>query len=989
MRKFLLLCVLAVSVGEGLAQEGDRSLSLNGTWEYGLAREYSDTTRVPGIVLDPAKTSDKKLWYRRRVTLPEGEWRNAVLELKGARFRPEVYVDGQLVSSQNGGMIASVHPLKYRTVKPGATVTLEVALAPLSAVPAEDASFIPKVDQWRSNRSSCLWDDVVLHFDAGARVTRAVPWFDLDRKTVRVKYDVEGTRANALHLAVYDRAGREMLSADGKAAAGSNEITFSYGGILKEWTPDEPNLYTMELTLRRGTKTIDVLRRNLGIKVFSAKDKQFYLNGKPCKVRGGTVVWHRWVRDAEGRDVGFDTTWFRDNVVLRLKEHGANLLRFHLGVPPERLLDLCDRYGLLVQYEWNFFHGMPASYESLMEQYPKWFDHAAGHPSVALYHPYNETNKEELETAWKALDKIVKEYPPMVMEDRDVLHLHKYWWSLFEDIGLHYDSADQFRKAIMVDEFGGNYLDGSGNPGGYTTLKETFLRFLGRGHTKEERLRLQELSNGKIAEYWRRLGAAGVAPFTIASSWEDGNTWFMGRLREERPKPVWNALTVLWSPRAVSMDIWDRDFVPEQTVTVPLHFFNDTGADAGMKAVVTVTDAFGKCYFRREISRWVSPWSKVVADVRVKMPAKRGGYLLRTELINPTPEVKYPVVSDWDVRVLEAVVPEAVRRATVMIPDGEKELRALAEAKGLNAVSERAGTRPDAMMLSRASWEKIAAGDGELRNAIRSAIDSGVSVLLLDAGERYLGPAYNIKGDNLGDLQGATKVADPRVTRYELFDGFSLTFTETAEPESHIQPDAKSDVLWNGMPHSYTWLWNGLKGGLIVPAADMQVHGMNRDALLEQWRSRGADPERIRGEKGYYAYELAGFYEYSDSASDKMSESKLRERVAFLVEDAPALAMTIDPKAKIRVTDLCGEYQASAGGMAKNFTVLVNAGKNLTRTPVILVDFGEGKGRMILSQLLTAGRLAEGFGEPEANGIRYDEAAVQMTLNMLAELLKK
>ena len=75
--------------------------------------------------------------------------------------------------------------------------------------------------------------------------------------------------------------------------------------------------------------------------------------------------------------------------------------------------------------------------------------------------------------------------------------------------------------------------------------------------------------------------------------------------------------------------------------------------------------------------------------------------------------------------------------------------------------------------------------------------------------------------------------------------------------------------------------------------------------------------------------------------------------------------------------------------MAKNFTVLVNAGKNLTRTPVILVDFGEGKGRMILSQLLTAGRLAEGFGEPEANGIRYDEAAVQMTLNMLAELLKK
>ena len=989
MRRFLLLCLLLACVWETKAQQPVWSVSLNGPWEYGLERDYADTTVVPGVVLDPAKTGDKKLWYRRQVTLPEGEWRNAMLELKGARFRPEVYVDGHLVSSQNGGMIASMHPLEYKSVKPGATVTLEVALTPLSAVPPEDASFIPKADQWRSNCSSCLWDDVVLHFDAGSCVTRVIPWFDLEKKTVRVTYNVEGTRANALYLAVYDRAGREMLSASGKVAAGANEITFSYGGILKEWTPDDPNLYTMELTLRRGDKTIDVSRQNLGIKVFSTKDKQFYLNGKPCKVRGGTVVWHRWVRDAEGRDVGYDTTWFRDNIVLRLKDHGANLLRFHLGVPPERLLELCDRYGLLVQYEWSFFHGLPASYESLMEQYPKWFDHAAKHPSVALYHPYNETNKEELETAWKALDRIVKNYPPMVLEDRDVLHLHKYWWSLFEDIGLHYDSADQFRKAIMVDEFGGNYLDGNGNPGGYTTLKETFLRFLGRGHTKEERLHLQDLSNGKIAEYWRRLGAAGVAPFTIASSWEDGNTWFMGRLREERPKSVWNALTVLWSPRAVSMDIWDRNFVPGQTVTIPLHFFNDTDTDASLKAVVTVTDPFGKNYFRREISRWVGSWSKVVAEVRVKMPSKKGDYLLRTELSNPTAGVKYPVVSDWDVRVMDAVVPDAVRGVTVMIPDSEKELRAMAEAKGLNVVSDRARIKPDVMMFSRVSWEKIAAGDEMFQQTILGAIESGVSVLLLDVGERYLGPAYNIKGDNLGDLQGAIKVADPRVTQYKLFDGFSLTFTETAEAESHIQPDAKSDVLWRGMPHAATWLWNGLKGGLIAPAADMQVHGMNRQALLEQWRSRGADPDRIQGEKGYYAYELAGFYEYSDISADKMSESKLRERVSFLVEDAPALAMTIDPKAKIKVTDLRGEYEASAGGMAKNFTVLVNAGKNLTRTPVILVDFGEDKGKMILSQLLTAGRLAEGFGEEGAKGIRYDEAAVQMTLNMLAELLKK
>lgn len=39
---------------------------------------------------------------------------------------------------------------------------------------------------------------------------------------------------------------------------------------------------------------------------------------------------------------------------------------------------------------------------------------------------------------------------------------------------------------------------------------------------------------------------------------------------------------------------------------------------------------------------------------------------------------------------------------------------------------------------------------------------------------------------------------------------------------------------------------------------------------------------------------------------------------------------------------------------------------------------------MILSQLLTAGRLAPGFGQPGLYGLRYDPAAAQLVVNMLA-----
>ena len=329
---------------------------------------------------------------------------------------------------------------------------------------------------------------MVLHLYKNAFVDRVLADCDPDAGTLALRYRVVGAKAAKARITVSEK-GRTLLSETGPAVTGENNVAFDYRGVLQEWSPEHPVCYDLHVDLLdcRG-KVLSEWRQTLGLRRASVVDKQFRLNGHPLKLRGSTVVWHRWMRDAEGREVGYDTLWFRDNIVRRLKEHGANLLRFHLGVPPERLLDLCDRYGLAVQYEWSFFHGMPASRESLMEQYPKWFDLAARHPSVLLYHPYNETEGDQLKTVWSALDEIVPQYPPLILEDRDVMHIHKYWWSLFENLGLYYDSYEQFPKAIMVDEFGGNYLDGAGNMGGYPSIRESYMRFLGRSHTAEERL---------------------------------------------------------------------------------------------------------------------------------------------------------------------------------------------------------------------------------------------------------------------------------------------------------------------------------------------------------------------------------------------------------------------------------------------------------------------------------------------------------------------
>ena len=75
--------------------------------------------------------------------------------------------------------------------------------------------------------------------------------------------------------------------------------------------------------------------------------------------------------------------------------------------------------------------------------------------------------------------------------------------------------------------------------------------------------------------------------------------------------------------------------------------------------------------------------------------------------------------------------------------------------------------------------------------------------------------------------------------------------------------------------------------------------------------------------------------------------------------------------------------------VAENLIVLADAGKNLTRTPVVLIDFGKDKGKLVISQLLTAGRLSENYGTDGLYGVRYDETAVQVVLNMLSLSISK
>jgi hypothetical protein len=606
------------------------------------------------------------------------------------------------------------------------------------------------------------------------------------------------------------------------------------------------------------------------------------------------------------------------------------------------------------------------------------------HPAVSLYHPYNETEGEQLKTAWLALDHLLPQYPELVLEERDVIHVHKYWWSLFENTGIYYDSASQFSKAIMVDEFGGNYLDGEYELGGYKTLKESYMRFLGKKHTPELRKYHHTISNARIAEYWRRIGAAGFSPFCAIGSWDDGNHWFEGTLKEGKPKPVWDALTAAYSPVSVSIDIWDRNFVPGQEIKVPLYLFNESDESVGMKIKFGVSSKKNPEYQMNILQYDINAFSTDVHYINIAVPEEPGRYTIKAELLDNPANIYARTLSSWDIRVFEPKLPNEHKDIKIGLPHFENELFAFCNDVGLEAEEiDTDAMDVDVIITSHKTWQMFINDSSSYWNELLSkAIDNTINVLMLDVGARNLGQGYPENEQELGPLQGVANVKDAQSKTISLFKGMSVTSIEAPEPESHIHPADDKKILWQFMEYDFNWLWNGYRGGLIVPAAEMELSGLSEESFLNYWKQKGADISKIK-QGDYFAYELQQFYEFSTIPDNKNIINSLRKRVKFLADDAPALANSLNQHAPVKQINLYNEYMKSVGGTAKDLIPLVIAGKNLTRVPVVSVSFGDKKGKLIVSQLLTSGRLAEGMGAKGHYGVRYDPAAVQVVINMI------
>ncbi|MFT3751805.1 MAG: glycoside hydrolase family 2 TIM barrel-domain containing protein [Paludibacter sp.] len=109
------------------------------------------------------------------------------------------------------------------------------------------------------------------------------------------------------------------------------------------WSTESPAMYTANISLSDGKKTIDKISIPFGIRTieFSA-EKGFLLNGKMLKMKGGCIHHDNGLLGA----AAFDRA--EERKIQILKQNGFNAIRLSHNPSSETLLHACDRLGVLV-----------------------------------------------------------------------------------------------------------------------------------------------------------------------------------------------------------------------------------------------------------------------------------------------------------------------------------------------------------------------------------------------------------------------------------------------------------------------------------------------------------------------------------------------------------------------------------------------------------------------------------------------------------------
>lgn len=337
--------------------------NLNGIWDFCFQGEDFREIEVPFVFQSPAsKIHDNRMCdyvtYRRKFTVKQ-EWRGkeVLLHFGAVDYECRVFVNGKLAGTHIGGNGSfSFSITEWLTWKEEELVVEVHDPCEEETIPRGKQYWEEKPDSIWYTRSTGIWQTVWL--EAVDRVSFAEVQFtpDIDKGNVEVAFEVsevkEGLVAEFEFFFKGESAAHFCMQV--KERFSQAEVNLFHQKIFRTmnhhdgwcWTPENPNLFTVKMLLKKGEQQFDHVESYFGMRKIETKDGMVYLNNRPYyqKLILDQGYWPEGLMTAKE-----DGDFIRD--IEMAKAMGFNGCRKHQKAEDPRFLYHADRLGFLVWAE--------------------------------------------------------------------------------------------------------------------------------------------------------------------------------------------------------------------------------------------------------------------------------------------------------------------------------------------------------------------------------------------------------------------------------------------------------------------------------------------------------------------------------------------------------------------------------------------------------------------------------------------------------------
>lgn len=354
---------IPVPYAQNIANEYRRIINLNGEWNF-LSQDpyYNMRVQVP-LSYDFKGKAVCSRNFNIDIDNPDA-W-NYVLFCDGINYQCEITINGRFIDKHEGGITPFSSLILEGIIKESGNnieIKIDNTLDYSKTLPLKNVTNYPKNygGIYRDIyilavpkvfiRSVNLQSEIDINFNADIVNKIAVTSADISSITGLM----EGKSYTVL-TEILDSAGEVITSSTARNVIISSNSTIETENKLtlsnpRYWSPDDPYLYKARVTIYLGTDPVDAYTCDLGVYELSVRSNSIIFNRSEIKLKGINYIEEFPGSGNSGSysEVEYD--------VKNIKSLGCNIIKVYGRAASPYLINLCNKYGLLIFEELPVFN---------------------------------------------------------------------------------------------------------------------------------------------------------------------------------------------------------------------------------------------------------------------------------------------------------------------------------------------------------------------------------------------------------------------------------------------------------------------------------------------------------------------------------------------------------------------------------------------------------------------------------------------------------